>query len=70
MSFGAEWMFFDTFAVRGGYQNLFLQDSEVGLTLGAGFAIHWTTSRSRSITPGPNHGRLDYTQLLTFGVSF
>ena len=70
VSFGAEWMFFDTFAVRGGYQNLFLQDSEVGLTLGAG--IHYTLDDVRVSFDyaWANHGRLDYTQLLTFGVTF
>ena len=70
VSVGAEWLFFDTFALRGGYQNLFLQDSEVGLTLGAG--IHYTMDDVRVSFDyaWANHGRLDYTQLLTFGVTF
>jgi hypothetical protein len=70
VSFGAEWLFFDTFAVRGGYQNLFLRDSETGLTLGAG--IHYTLDDIRVSFDyaWANHGRLDYTQLLTFGVTF
>jgi len=70
VSVGAEWLFFDTFALRGGYQNLFLRDSEVGLTLGAG--IHYTLGDVRVSFDyaWADHGRLDYTQLLTFGVTF
>jgi hypothetical protein len=70
VSFGAEWMFFDTFAVRGGYQNLFLQDSEVGLTLGAGIHYAIDDVRFSFDYAWADHGRLDYTQLLTLGVSF
>ena len=70
VSFGAEWMFFDTFAVRGGYQNLFLQDSEVGLTLGAGIRYSLDDVKISFDYAWADHGRLDYTQLLTFGVSF
>lgn len=36
MSIGWEWNYKDTLAVRGGYQNLLQQDSEVGLTGGVG----------------------------------
>ena len=36
ISLGAEWTFMNTIALRGGYQNLFLEDTESGLTLGAG----------------------------------
>jgi hypothetical protein len=36
VSVGAEWTVLDMFSLRGGYQNIFLKDSEMGLTLGAG----------------------------------
>ncbi len=70
VSMGAEWLFFDTFAIRGGYQNLFLKDSEVGLTLGAG--VHY---QMQDLTlffdyAWLDNGRLDYTQKLTLGVAF
>ncbi|HUI10244.1 MAG TPA: PorV/PorQ family protein [Bacteroidota bacterium] len=70
VSAGAEWMFFNTFAVRGGYQNLFLKDSEVGLTLGAGLHYDLNDVKISFDYAWADHGRLDYTQLLTFGVAF
>ncbi len=70
VSFGGEWLFFDTFAVRGGYQNLFLRDSETGLTLGAGIRYTLEDITVSFDYAWANHGRLDYTQLLTFGVTF
>jgi len=70
VSVGAEWMFFDTFAVRGGWQNLFLKDSEVGLTLGAG--VHTTLSDVKVSFDyaWADHYRLAYTQMLTLGIFF
>jgi hypothetical protein len=70
VSFGAEWTFFETFALRGGYQNLFLTDSEVGLTLGAGLRYD-TQSFVLSVDYGwADQGRLEKTQRLTLGLSF
>jgi hypothetical protein len=70
VSFGAEWMFFDIFQLRGGYQNLFLKDSEVGLTLGAG--VHYKTeSFTVDVDYGwADQGRLEKTQRFTLGISF
>ncbi len=70
VSFGAEWMFFDTFRVRGGYQSLFLKDSEVGLTLGAG--VHYRTEGfTLDVDYGwADQGRLQKTQRFTLGISF
>lgn len=70
ISVGAEWMFFDTFAVRGGWQNLFLRDSEVGLTLGAG--VHTTLSDVKVSFDyaWADHYRLAYTQMFTLGIFF
>jgi len=70
ISFGAEWIFMNTFSIRGGYQNLFLSDSEVGLTLGAGvrynilgFLLHFDYAWAK-------HGRLGNTQRFTLGLGF
>jgi len=70
VSFGAEWTFFDTFALRGGYQNLFLADSEVGLTFGAGLR-YGTQSFTLFVDYGwADQGRLEKTQRFTLGLSF
>jgi len=70
MSFGAEWAFFDILAVRGGYQNLFLKDSEVGLTLGAGLNLEVSDYRLRFDYGWAEHGRLENTQRFSLGVTF
>ncbi|MEW6509811.1 MAG: PorV/PorQ family protein [Bacteroidota bacterium] len=70
VSFGAEWLFMNTFAVRGGYQHLFQQDSEVGLTLGAG--LHYAVNDIvLTFDYGwADYGRLENTQRMTLGVRF
>jgi hypothetical protein len=70
VSVGAEWLFFDTFALRGGYQNLFLQDSEVGLTLGAGLRYEANGLNLLFDYAWADYGRLDKVQRLTLGVMF
>lgn len=70
VSVGAEWVFLNTFALRGGYQHLFQQDSEVGLTLGAGIQIDLDTFRAFFDYGWADYGRLDYTQRMTLGVTF
>jgi len=70
VSFGLEWTFMNLLSLRAGYQRLFEQDSEVGLTLGAGleydivgFPLHFDYAWA-------DHGRLESSQRLTFGVRF
>ena len=71
VSAGAEWMVYRTFALRAGYQGLGLgPDSEVGLTLGAGVRYAFNDVNVSFDYAWASHGRLDYTQLLTFGVAF
>ncbi len=70
ISLGAEYTFLDIFSLRGGYQNLFLQDSEVGLTLGAGLKYRMTDYALSFDYAWADHGRLDKTHRLTFGVQF
>ncbi len=68
LSFGAEWLFMKTLALRAGYQNLFLQDSEVGLTLGAGIFFELGGSTFRLDYAWADHGRLENTQRFTVGL--
>lgn len=70
VSFGAEWMLWKTVALRGGYQNLFLNDSEVGLTLGAGLYQEIGGLKLRFDYAWADHGRLEQTQRFTLGVAF
>jgi hypothetical protein len=70
VSFGGEWMLYDIIALRGGYQNLFLQDSEVGLTLGVGLQYDFEGYGFRFDYAWADHGRLDDTQRMTLGFKF
>lgn len=70
VSFGLEWTFMQLLSLRMGYQRLFEQDSEVGVTLGAGleydivgFPLHFDYAWA-------DHGRLESSQRLTLGVRF
>lgn len=70
VSFGAEWSFRNTIAVRAGYQNLFQEDSETGLTVGAGLQHQMEDYRLNFDYGWADHGRLEQTHRLTLGVSF
>lgn len=71
ISFGAEYGYKRLFALRGGYQNLFQKDSEVGLTLGAGLQGALSESVAYSLDYAwADHGRLDSTHRLTVGITF
>lgn len=70
MSIGAEWMFQNTLALRAGYQNLFMEDSELGLTLGAGVQYQMDDYMLSFDYGWAEHGRLEKTHRLTLGVSF
>jgi hypothetical protein len=60
----------NTVALRAGYQNLFLQDSETGLTLGAGLQYEMNDYRFNFDYGWAHHGRLDKTHRITVGVAF
>jgi hypothetical protein len=70
ISLGAEWMISDLLAIRGGYQNLFLEDSEVGLTLGTGLYFSIDEYKVKIDYAWADHGRLENTQRFTFGILF
>lgn len=71
MSAGAELAYRDLFAVRAGYQNLFLQDSEVGLTLGLGLAGDFDQALDYRLDYAwAEHGRLGSTHRFSLGIGF
>jgi opacity protein-like surface antigen len=67
---GVEWLFYNMFALRGGYQNIGQQDSEVGLTLGAGVAYALKDFKLFFDYAWADYHRLDKTQRLSLGVMF
>ncbi|MEK7727935.1 MAG: PorV/PorQ family protein [candidate division KSB1 bacterium] len=70
MSVGAEWVLLKTLALRGGYQNLFLEDSEVGVTLGAGLQFELEDYGFQFDYAWADHGRLENVQRVTLGFRF
>ncbi|MGQ9560320.1 MAG: PorV/PorQ family protein [Candidatus Oleimicrobiaceae bacterium] len=70
ISFGVEWQMFRAVALRAGYQNLFLRDSEVGLTLGAGARLGLGDYQFQIDYAWADHGRLAQTQKFTLGFMF
>jgi opacity protein-like surface antigen len=71
VSLGAEYAYKKLFALRGGYQNLFQKDSEVGLTLGAGLQGDLSETLGYNLDYAwADHGRLDSTHRLTVGITF
>lgn len=70
VSAGTEFTYRDQFALRAGYQNLFLQDSEMGLTAGGGFQGDIQDRPFRLDYAWAGHRRLGSTHRLTLGIDF
>jgi hypothetical protein len=70
VSAGAELVVKEILALRGGYQNLFQKDSEVGLTLGVGLTGKTQTLHVRSDYAWADHGRLGSTHRVSVGLTF
>ena len=70
MSVGTEYSFRGKFALRAGYQNLFLQDAEGGLSAGAGYANNSDPLRYRIDYAWGGHGRLGDTHRIGLGINF
>ncbi|HEV8538406.1 MAG TPA: PorV/PorQ family protein, partial [Bacteroidota bacterium] len=70
ISTGAEWTYDNTLFIRGGYQNIFLNDSEVGLTLGAGLRYMLDAYAVNFDYAWADHGRIKETHRITLGISF
>ena len=69
VSLGAEISHRDLVALRAGWQNLFLRESEVGITLGAGLRARYEAIEYRVDYAWADHGRLGGTHRLTVGVN-
>jgi long-subunit fatty acid transport protein len=65
---GAEWVFNKFLAARIGYQSLFLQDSEVGLTAGGGVMIEGDGYDLHFDYAWAANGRLGNVQRITLGI--
>jgi long-subunit fatty acid transport protein len=70
MSMGGEWSWKDTVALRAGYQDLFLRDSDVGLTLGVGLKGGLGETGFQFDYAWANHDRLQETHRMTFAITF
>lgn len=70
ISLGGEYTFMNVLSLRGGYQNLFQQDAENGLTLGAGLAFDVAQYVARFDYAWSSYGRIGNVQRFTVGFSF
>ncbi len=70
MSIGAEWTWRDAVALRGGWQDLFQKDAEVGLTLGLGVSGRIEGSAFDFDYAWADHGRLQETHRVTIALRF
>jgi hypothetical protein len=70
VSIGGEYTFSKTFSLRAGYQNLFEQDSEVGLTAGAGVLFEASGTDIHFDYGWTQYGRLGSIQRMTVGFTF
>lgn len=70
VSLGAEWAFAEALFLRLGYQELFLEDGEQGLTAGVGLATDLAGSRFRFDYAWAGHERLEETHRFTVVLGF
>lgn len=71
MNLGAEYAYKKAFALRAGWQQLFLRDSEAGLTLGAGFQGEMNNALGFHLDYAyTDQGRLDQAHRFSVGIDF
>ncbi|GAB4334563.1 MAG: hypothetical protein Kow0037_13360 [Calditrichia bacterium] len=71
MHLGAEYAFRELFFLRAGYRNLFLRDSEEGLTLGAGFSSRFVGNLQFTVDYAyADFGRLENAQRFSLNLKF
>ena len=70
LSVGGEWAFMDILSLRGGYQQLFQEDSETGLTLGLGLDYDISQFVVRIDYAWNDYGRIGDVQRFTVGFGF
>ena len=69
LSFGGEWTWKDLLSLRTGYQNLYQQDSEVGLTFGGGLKGRFGEHSFSFDYAWADQGRLQDTHRFSFVVT-
>jgi hypothetical protein len=68
---GTEYVFNNLVSIRAGYKSLFLDNTEEGLTLGAGLSYYFAPNFGIFFDYAyQDFGILDYTQHFSFGVNF
>lgn len=70
VSFGGEWTFMEILSLRAGYQHLFQQDAETGLTLGGGLMYDVSRFGFRFDYGWNSYGRIGDVQRFSVGFSF
>jgi Type IX secretion system protein PorV len=70
ISSGVEWAYNNLFFLRTGYQNLFMHDSEVGLTLGAGVQYTLAGYTINFDYAWADQGRIKESHRFTLGILF
>ncbi len=70
LNLGVEWKILDRFALRGGYRDLFLKDSEGGLVFGAGMQLEYYQYNLMFDYAWADYGRLEQTHRFTLGLGF
>lgn len=71
INIGGEWSFINTFAIRGGYRDLFMENLEGGLVLGAGAKVGFAGTSTVSFDYAwADYGRLKSTHRFTVGLHF
>lgn len=71
INLGAEYLFNGMFALRGGYSSLFAEDSEAGLTFGAGFNFPMTGGVKLTADYAyKDFGLLENVQMFTLGLRY
>lgn len=70
VNLGAEYALREVVAVRAGWQGLFLEDSEVGLTLGAGVRGRYDAVRYQCDYGWTDQGRLGGAHRVSVGIGF
>ncbi len=70
ISFGGEWNYGEFFSLRGGYRDMFLQDLEGGVVLGAGLQVGLSGYRLSFDYAWADYGILQQTQRFTLGFRF
>ncbi|OGC02985.1 hypothetical protein A2V82_02700 [candidate division KSB1 bacterium RBG_16_48_16] len=71
MNIGAEYLYRNVIAFRGGYHSLFARDSETGFTLGTGLNVNLLGDFNFTVDYAYlDFGKLDNAQMVTLSLQF